>query len=212
MDEHGPGPAVLGVLAGIPVAQLRVIELAQELDDVTPRQMCNAALHNLVLRRPGLGERSHIEEISSREALHRGELGAQVGCEPLEHLRSPGLLCLPVQARPADAPVQPQQFSVRSALRPEASVVNVLFQLFERRGVVVGHQVSHVPDGVRRVRHTGSNGRERPGAPTSTGVGQRRAARSSMSLSSRSARRDAHPWSSLPACRVAFSPSMTSRR
>lgn len=46
MRQHVAGPTVLNGLGGIPEAVRRGVEFVEERDVMTPRQLCNGALHN----------------------------------------------------------------------------------------------------------------------------------------------------------------------
>lgn len=63
VSEHRPAPLVVCVLRGVPVARLLVVELVEQLDHVSPRQLCNGSLHNLSGVRPGTSEGPHVEQV-----------------------------------------------------------------------------------------------------------------------------------------------------
>jgi len=131
MGKHGPRPAVLGVSGGVPLAQLEVVELAQQLDDVAPGQLSNAALDNVLLIGPCLSEGAHVEQVCPRKALHGGEGGSEIGGQPLQYLRTPVMLRLAVSDGPTDPPLQSEQLSICGALGAVPGVLDALLQFRE---------------------------------------------------------------------------------
>ena len=71
--QYGSAPALRDVLSAIPVAQLGVVELLDQLDDVAPGQLANGSLTDCVLIGPRLGEPPHVLEAGRRESFRGGE-------------------------------------------------------------------------------------------------------------------------------------------
>ncbi|RGP45297.1 hypothetical protein AWH04_03535 [Rhodococcus erythropolis] len=80
MDECGAGPAVVGRLARVPVADTGVGESVEEDEDVSPRQLRSRVLRNWV----GVfaGEGAHVDQVALGQSSHAGELGAEVVGDP----------------------------------------------------------------------------------------------------------------------------------
>jgi len=108
---------------------------------------------------PGISEGPHVVQIAAGQAGHVEELGAQVDGQPVDDLSAPALL-LPVEACPPDRPVQGEQLGVDGPLRSEAGGADLLLELFEQRGVVVGR----LQLGAGHRTHRASTGGRRRGA------------------------------------------------
>jgi hypothetical protein len=68
-------PAMLDGLPDVPEALGVAVDAIQKPDVVTPGELCNSLLHNLLVR-PRLRERAHVLQVPRREALHLWEGGA----------------------------------------------------------------------------------------------------------------------------------------
>jgi hypothetical protein len=101
--EDVPGSPVGGRLAGVPVAELVVVEPVEEDGDVAPGQLCNSLLQNLLVR-PGCCERSHLREVPRGAALHLRELSPQIRRKPADDVAPPPLVTLALQDRRTDPP------------------------------------------------------------------------------------------------------------
>lgn len=141
VGEHRPTPPMVCVFGGVPVAQLLVVQLVEQLDDVTPRQFSNGSLENCIEFRPRFGEAAHVLQIRWREALHGGELIAQISREPRNHTGTPRFLGAPDADDLTDTPPQLQQLIIGFALHAQARAVYLLLEVFERGGIIVGHEV-----------------------------------------------------------------------
>jgi hypothetical protein len=137
-------PPVHDVLRGVPVPQLLILELVEQLDDVAPGQLSNGSLNDRALVGPGCCEASHGEEVRAREPLHGGELGAQVVGKPFENAAAPRLVPLPLENGRADLPPEQQEFGVDLALRLEPRRVHMPFHLLQSRSVVARNHCRHI--------------------------------------------------------------------
>jgi hypothetical protein len=79
---------------------------------MAPGQSCSTLLQHFAraLSRPGTGELPHIPQISDRQALHIGELAAQVGRQALNDPRAPALLILSAEDAGSNLPVSREDY------------------------------------------------------------------------------------------------------
>jgi hypothetical protein len=122
---------VLGGSRRVPGSDLRVVELLQQQEDVTPGEESNSLLDYFLPRRPGLREGAHAEEVRPREALHLGKLRSEV----LRETSDDGLA---LQDHVSELPVQLDECGVDPALSRELGRLHAPLQIGERRGVVLG--------------------------------------------------------------------------
>lgn len=113
MDECRAGPAVMGSLAGVPVADTGVGETVEQDEDVSPRQLRSRVLRNWVGVFGGKG--AHVDEVALGQSSHAGELGAEVVGEPGNDPGSPPFLALPSADQLPDLPIQEDQLRVDPA-------------------------------------------------------------------------------------------------
>lgn len=74
VDHDVPAPALINGGLCVPKPQFRVVELLQQCDLMTPRQCCNAALHNCHVR-PCCGERSEKFCVGRRDSALTASVG-----------------------------------------------------------------------------------------------------------------------------------------
>ena len=97
--EDGPVPMRLGC------------QLLEQGEIVVPGDLCKRPLHNS-LAGPRLGESPHIFKVARREAGHLREAMAKVGGQPVDDLRSPSCLILPLRDLATDLPIEKNHFVV----------------------------------------------------------------------------------------------------
>jgi hypothetical protein len=142
--EHVSRPTVCSRLAGVPVAELVVIEPVKQDRDVSPRELSNSLLDNCV-RRPLPRESAHVEQVRAGEPFHLRKLCTQIRRETTDDVTAPPLITLALQDGRADPPVETDELRVHAALRGEPGGANLLLQ-FGKSGGIPGY-------GWRRVRH-----------------------------------------------------------
>ena len=138
VDEDGLGPAVAGGGFGIPEAGGGIGELVEQGDIVTPRQLCNGALHNCLIR-PSDGEGPHVFEIAWREAGHVGESFAEVSGEAVDNFGAPAFVFLTGQDDGADLPVAGYEGNIGGDKGTQTGLRERVLDLFQGSGVVAGH-------------------------------------------------------------------------
>jgi len=111
VNQNVATPSVLNGRFGVPDTVFGSLDAIQDADIVAPRNLCNKLLHNCFIR-PGLAERSHVFQISRREALHVGERSLGVRRQAVDHFRAPVFPFLPVEDIAADLPVEQDQFPI----------------------------------------------------------------------------------------------------
>jgi len=141
--QHGSAPTLCDVLSAIPVAQLGVVELLDQLDDMAPGQLANGSLTDCVWDGPRLGEPPHVLEVGRRESFRAGELCTQIHGELGQDLAAPRGCLLSLDDRRSDLPVQPEQFGVDPTLGDVARLMHKPFDALERGGVVGGDERAH---------------------------------------------------------------------
>lgn len=80
---------------------------------MTPRQLCNKLLHDLLVGKC-LRKGTHVFEVSRRKARHLGKIATEISSEPIDHAGPPSLGGPAGQDLAADAPIEQDKFSVDS--------------------------------------------------------------------------------------------------
>lgn len=106
--QYGSAPALRDVLSARPVAQLGVVELLDQLDDVAPGQLANGSLTDCVLIGPRLGEPPHVLEVGRRKSVRGKELCTQIHGQLRGDLAAPRSCLLSLDDRRSDLPVDPE--------------------------------------------------------------------------------------------------------
>ena len=114
--QYGSAPVLRDVLSAIPDAQLDVVELFDQLDDVAAGQLADGSLTDCVLIGPRLGEPPRVFEVGRRESFRGGELCTQIHGQLREDLAAPQGCLLSLYDPRSDLPVEPEQFRIQSAL------------------------------------------------------------------------------------------------
>ena len=126
---------------GVPEPGSRVLD-PQQRDVLAPGQFANDPLENCRVG-PRRGERPHIAQIGRREAARIGELRAQVGGEPVDHLGAPAVRCLAFANVVADLPIEADQLAVHGEGGAQPRLANPGFQVGEPGGVPGGRPGRH---------------------------------------------------------------------
>jgi hypothetical protein len=138
MREQRPGPTVLDGAGRVEQPLLARLQLGEQRDVLTPRQLVNESLTHCARVGPSLRKHAHILEIRLREASHLGELDAQVGFDLAENPRSPSGLRLPVEDVASDLPVQLQQLLVHGERGALLCRADTQLHVGDPRGVAGG--------------------------------------------------------------------------
>jgi hypothetical protein len=141
--QYGAAPTLPDVLSVIAVAQLGVVELLDQFDDVASGQLAKGSLTNCVLMGPCLGEPPHVREVDRRESFLGRELCTQIHGQLREDLAAPRRCLLSLDNHRSDLPVEPEQFSVHSALGDGARLMHEPLDALECGGVVRGNERAH---------------------------------------------------------------------
>jgi len=150
--EHLARAAVFGGIARVPKASIAVPELVEEDDVVTPGQFGSRLLQHRghALRRPRARELAHVAEIPRRQALHVGELPAEVRRQPLNHLRPPPRTSLARKDAPTYLPIRREHGGVHGEERLDSCGRDSRLDLVQELEVI-GREL--LPGAVRQLGH-----------------------------------------------------------
>jgi hypothetical protein len=98
--EDAAAPALLDRLAGVPESHLAAIQLLEQSQVVVPGDLCKSLLHNCPIWPCG-SKRPHVLEVTRRQPPHVREGLAQIAGQPIDHLRTPTRVRLPLGAKEA---------------------------------------------------------------------------------------------------------------
>lgn len=123
-------------LASIPEPLFGAFQRLDELDVMTPGQLCNKLLHDFFIRKR-LSKGAHIFEVPRRKPRHLGKIAPKIRGEPIDDARAPSFGDLACQDLAADAPVEQDEFLVDSDGRLQASCSDPVLKLRKQRGIPV---------------------------------------------------------------------------
>lgn len=170
-SEHVARPTMGDSLLGVPDPIDWSVEGRKQLHVVAPGKLCNESLHNLYVG-PRLREGAHVVKVPPAEPAHLGERHAQVGGEPIDHLRAVGLGVLAIEDQPTEPPVELDQLSVDRKRGSRARRLNFRLHSFEQNGVATHLEFRHVTTllspGDFEERQAGTRSLRQTTAPTDT--------------------------------------------
>ena len=143
MHQDIATPAMHRGLADVPFAPLRIGNLIQNTDVMSPRDLCNSLLHKLfvgIILREG----SHILEVAWRKTTHFKEGHSQIMRKAIDDFCSPTSFLLTNMDTVADLPVEQNRFTIDGQSRTNLRGADALPQVLEE-GVVFRerHQIIH---------------------------------------------------------------------